>query len=117
MTVKIRQGEKTVDNRIMQTHMQEFHSLSRFSKVSEYLLITHSFPHSPQVFPQELSTGKTGCGYSQAVHIKPSADREENMHFSGSGCFYHGRIFVQKFGLDSRFCLFEKTEEFFEIGG
>ena len=101
----------------MQTGMQEIHRLWRFSKAAEYLLITASFPHSPQTFPQELSTGKETCEYAFSVHIKCSSEGERNPHFFAGGGFYHGEIFVQKFGLDSRRNRSEKTEEFFEIGG
>ena len=101
----------------MQTGIQEFHSGPRFCKASEYLLITHSFPHSPQVFPQELSTGKPRCGYSFLVHIKRRGSRMGSAHFLADSIFYHSRFFVQKFGLDTEVAGLEKTEEFFKIGG
>ena len=87
--------------RIMQTGMQEIHRLWRFSKAAKYLLITASFPHSPQAFPQELSTGAESCGYAFLVHIRCAAGCERIAHFFAGGGFYHGEIFVQKFGLDS----------------
>ena len=101
----------------MQTGMQEIHRLWRFCKAAEYLLITASFPHSPQAFPQELSTGEISCGYAFSVHIKCGGEGERNTYFFAGGGFYHGEIFVQKFGLDSRRNQSEKTEEFFKIGG
>ena len=86
---------------IMQTAMQEIHRLWRFFKTAKYLLITASFPHSPQAFPQELSTGVLSCGYAFLVHIRCSDAGGRNAHFFAGGGFYHGEIFVQKFGLDS----------------
>ena len=71
------------------------------TKTGKYLLITHSFPHSPQTFPQELSTPLFGCGYSFLVHIKFTVAPAMHPHFFAGGGFYHGEIFVQKFGLDS----------------
>ena len=85
---------------IMQTRIQKFHSRHRFFKASEYLLITKSFPHSPQVFPQELSTGKPRCGYSFLVHIKSCDTLRPISHFFAGRGFYHGEEFVQKLGLD-----------------
>jgi len=69
-------------------------------KETKYLLITHSFPHSPQVFPQEFSTGKKDCGYSLLVHIIRCDAIRENSHFFAGGGFHHGAVFVQKLGLD-----------------
>jgi len=76
------------------------HKLVVFSKRAKYLLITHSFPHSPQLFPQELSTGNADCGYSFLVHIIiPGRIRRKSYFFDHCG-FYHGQNFVQKIGLD-----------------
>ena len=102
---------------IMQTAMQEIHRLWRLFKTAKYLLITASFPHSPQAFPQELSTGVLSCGYAFLVHIRCAAGCRRNTHFFAGGGFYHGENFVQKFGLDSLVSECEKTEEIFEIGG
>ena len=102
---------------IMQTGMQEIHRLWRFSKAAKYLLITASFPHSPQAFPQELSTGEISCGYAFSVHIKCGSGGKRNAYFFAGGGFYHGENFVQKFGLDSHWNQSEKTQEIFEIGG
>jgi len=88
----------------MQTGMQEFHRERSFFKISEYLLITHSFPHSPQTFPQDFSTACPCCGYSFLVHIKYAAARGRIPHFFAGGVFYYGGIFVQKFGLDRPVC-------------
>jgi hypothetical protein len=86
---------------IMQTAIQEIHRLWRFLKAAKYLLITASFPHSPQAFPQGLSTGALSCGYAFLVHIRCVAAGGRNAHFFAGGGFYHGENFVQKFGLDS----------------
>ena len=85
----------------MQTDMQIFHRQARIFKTPKYLLITGSFPHSPQVFPQEFSTAVPGCGYSFLVHIKRTGSFTEFPHFFEGGGFYYGGFFVQKFGLDT----------------
>ena len=100
----------------MQTGIQKFHRFLRIFKTVKYLLITHSFPHCPQVFPQELSTGKPRCGYSFLVHIKRRGSRMGSAHFLADSIFF-SRFFVQKFGLDTEVAGLEKTEEFFKIGG
>ena len=84
----------------MQTRMQIFHRFGQIFKTAKYLLITQSFPHSPQVFPQEFSTGWKRCGYSLLVHIKRALESEGFSHFFESGVFYYSLIFVQKLGLD-----------------
>ena len=84
----------------MQTGMHGFHRDRRFLKTGKYLLITHSFPHSPQIFPQELSTGRKCCGYSFLVHIKLTGTPGGMRTFFADSIFHHGEIFVQKFGLD-----------------
>ena len=84
----------------MQTGMQLFHRGEWNFKTAKYLLITRSFPHSPQVFPQEFSTGRKACGCSQMVHIIRRRGFIRTAYFFEDGVFYYGRIFVQKFGLD-----------------
>lgn len=69
-------------------------------KEKEYLLITQSFPHSPQVFPQELSTASTVCGYAEKVHIKVIDPLRGISHFSGAVDFAMGKIFVRNSHLD-----------------
>ena len=76
------------------------HKLAVFSKRAKYLLITHSFPHSPQLFPQELSTGNADCGYSFLVHIIIPGRIRRKSYFFDHCVFYHGQNFVQKIGLD-----------------
>jgi len=80
--------------------MQDFHRRGGKTKEAKYLLITHSFPHCQQTSPQEFSTGWEGCGYSSLVHIKRSGSLRPNPHFFPGRGFYHGAVFVQKFGLD-----------------
>lgn len=84
----------------MQTDMQFFHRRALLWKKKEYLLITQSFPHSPQVFPQELSTASTVCGYAKKVHIKDLDLFRENSHFWGAVHFAMGKIFVRNSHLD-----------------
>lgn len=69
-------------------------------KEKEYLLITQSFPHSPQVFPQELSTASTVCGYAEKVHIKVIDPLRGISYFSGAVDFAMGKIFVRNSHLD-----------------
>ena len=73
-------------------------------KETEYLLKTQSFPHSPQVFPQEFSTAAGGCGYSVLIYIKRSDSFRPISHFFAGCGFYHSESFVQKFGLDKGEC-------------
>jgi len=84
----------------MQTCMQTIHRLREIFKTPKYLLITQSFPHSPQVFPQEFSTGWSSCEYSFLVHIKWPVITGKFPHFFEGGVFYYSLIFVQKLGLD-----------------
>ena len=81
-----------------------FHRLGEKWKERKYLLKTQSFPHSPQICPQEFSTGWDGCGYSFLVHIIRCDTLREFSHFFAGRGFYHGKIFVQKFGLDKPGC-------------
>ena len=48
---------------------------------------------------------------------KMNCNQQKFAYFFAGGGFYYGEIFVQKFGLDSRWKESEKTEEIFEIGG
>ena len=70
-------------------------------KEQKILLITQSFPQSPQVFPQGFSTGGACCGYAVLVHIKRSDTLRRISHFSAGRGFYHEHFFVQKLGLDN----------------
>jgi len=73
-----------------------FHRWRRNWKEAKYLLITRSFPHSPQFFPQGFSTAAVCCGYSFLVHIK-SVDSIRRISYFFAGCgFYHSVSFVQK---------------------
>jgi len=80
--------------------MQFFHRRAGLWKGKEYLLITQSFPHSPQAFPQELSTASTVCGYAKKVHINNFDALRENSHFWRAVDFAMGKIFVRNFHLD-----------------
>ena len=82
----------------MQISIQDFHRRQWKTKMAGYLLITRSFPHSPQFFPQELSTGGEDCGYSFLVHITPNGGSRKNPTFSAVVDFYQGEFFVQKLG-------------------
>ena len=78
-----------------------FHKKGTKRKEQKFLLITHSFPQSPQVFPQGFSTGGVCCGYSVLVHIKRFARFRRISHFWAGRGFYHEHFFVQKLGLDN----------------
>ena len=78
-----------------------FHKKSKKRKEQKILLITQSFPQSPQVFPQGFSTGGACCGYAVLVHIKRSDTLRRISHFSAGRGFYHEHFFVQKLGLDN----------------
>ena len=65
---------------------------------TKYLLITPSFPHSQQGFPQEFSTGKGGCGYAVVIYIKRYDRMLQNSYFFDSRGFYHKGLFVHFFG-------------------
>ncbi len=65
----------------MQTNTQVFHRKAGQGKGEEYLLITHSFPHSSQLFPQGLSTSGKFCGRGKKVHIKRNDALREFSHF------------------------------------
>lgn len=86
----------------MQTGIHVFHKAGGKTKGAKYLLITLSFPHFPQIFPQEFSTGAVNCGYSFLVHIKICDGFRAVSHFFAGRVFYHGGFFVQKFGLDKQ---------------
>ena len=64
----------------------------------KYLLITQSFPHFPQIFPQRFSTGKGGCGYAIVIYIKRYDEMLQNSYFFDSRGFYHSHFFVHNFG-------------------
>ena len=81
-----------------------FHKKSKKRKEQKILLITQSFPQSPQVFPQGFSTGGACCGYAVLVHIKRSDTLRRISHFSAGRGFYHEHFFVQKLGLDNSPC-------------
>ena len=97
----------------MHAGMQRFHRGVEFRCGEKYLLITRSFPHSPQAFPQGFSTGKPSCGYSLFVHIKQSTRILEKSYFFWMVDFYQGKIFVQKLGLDK----FPDSTAFGQAGG
>ena len=78
-----------------------FHKKSKKRKEQKILLITQSFPQSPQVFPQGFSTGGACCGYAVLVHIKRSDTLRRISHFSAGRGFYHEHFFVQKLGPDN----------------
>ena len=82
----------------MQIPMQAIHRQWWKTKMAGYLLITRSFPHSLQFYPQELSTGDVNCGYSFFVHITRRRACRENPTFLPVVEFHQGEIFVQKFG-------------------
>ena len=69
-------------------------------KMGKYLLITRSFPHSPQIFPQGLSTSGSGCGQILLVHINAFDSLRGFSYFFAAVAFYHREIFVQKNTLD-----------------
>lgn len=92
----------------MQTGMRFFHRRTELWKEEEYLLITQSFPHSPQVSPQELSTVSTGCGYAKKVHIKGFDLLRGISHFWGTVDFAMGKIFVRISHLDKGVRAMEK---------
>jgi hypothetical protein len=77
-----------------------FHRRDGNAKGPKYLLITRSFPHSPQVFPQGFSTGGGNCGYADLIDIKSGDCFRQNLHFFGAVIFHHSLFFVQKMGLD-----------------
>ena len=72
------------------------HSGGANGKGAKYLLITQSFPHSPQLFPQELSTGELDCGYSFLVHIKQADRLRPFSHFFAGGGFLPWPILCAK---------------------
>ena len=78
--------------------IQIFHRSQWKAKGAGYLLITRSFPHSPQFYPQELSTGDVDCGYSFFARIGCNGACWENPTFCGVVEFYQGESFVQKIG-------------------
>ncbi len=84
----------------MQTDMHRIGEEGRLWKEQKYLLINHSFPHYPQVFPQGLSTAGRGCGYTAGIYIKLRRAEEGFIHFLCRGYFHNSKIFVKNFGLD-----------------
>ena len=100
----------------MQTGMQEFHRYSRVFNASKYLLITHSFPHSPQVFPQELSTGKVCCGYSFLVHIKCGGTDPELHTFLQVVDFAIGEFLWKNLDLTTWVVPVKKQKKFLKLG-
>jgi len=72
----------------------------RLGKERKYLLITWSFPHFPQFFPQVFSTASRGCGKTGLINIKIKPEKSGLSTFSGIVVFTHGEIIVQKFILD-----------------
>ena len=75
-----------------------FHRKRMCSKESEYLLKTLSFPHSPQVFPQEFSTGAAGGPCTILIYIKRNDRLRRIFHFFVRRNFNHIVTFVQFFG-------------------
>ena len=67
---------------------------------SKYLLKTHSFPHSPQSFPQGFSTALPGLWNCCEINIKRTDRLRPFFHFFARRVFYHSGIFVQKLRLD-----------------
>ena len=94
-----------------------FHRLCGIFKGTEYLLITHSFPHSPQDFPQELSTGTVNCGKVVLVHITHDDGLRRICHFFAGVDFDHGGFFVQKITLDKEAGTVGSTVKKFKKGG
>ena len=85
---------------VMQTGMHPGRGVESISKQPQYLLITWSFPHSPQVSPQGWITVEMCWGYTQGIYIIGKRLCLQIAHFFGCRNFYHGEIFVQKFLLD-----------------
>ena len=75
-----------------------FHRKGPGSTEGKYLLITHSFPHSPQVFPQEFSTGWPWDVYTTVIYIKRTDTNRPDSHFFASRGFYHRDFLVHNFG-------------------
>ena len=71
---------------------------------AKYLLKTHSFPHSPQTFPQGFSTGFKGVWKQEQIDIKRYDRLRRIPYFFAGRVFYHSKIFVQKLGLDKGKC-------------
>jgi hypothetical protein len=82
----------------MQRPIQTFPQRPGKGKSRKYLLKTWSFPHSPQTFPQDFSTGGHKGVYTKLLSIKRPDSLRQNLHFF-SGCgFAHRGLPVDKFG-------------------
>ena len=77
-----------------------FHRHTPLLRTSKYLLKTHSFPHSPQGFPQGFSTAFPGLWKGRKIDIKRSDTLRHNPHFFAGRVFYHRTFPAQKFSLD-----------------
>ena len=76
------------------------HRGRRIWKQGEYLLKTHSFPHSPQFSPQGFSTTPERMWTVGGIYIKMPDILRPTSHFFAGRVFYHSIFFVQKSGLD-----------------
>ena len=88
-------------NKICTDHDGFFHKGHPQRKTGKYLLITPSFPHSPQFYPQGLSTAFHTCGNPLLTPGSPPGRCRGNPHFLAAVVFYHSDFFVQKYPLDS----------------
>lgn len=71
-------------------------------KTGKYLLITPSFPHSPQSYPQGLSTSFLTCGNPLFPCGSVFDACRGISHFFGAVVFYHSNFLCKNIPLTSR---------------